>query len=224
MKNLILPLFVLLLFGCEKTEEQLPENPYNYVGEAHNEQLHQLRTEHRAALDGIDAPLEVEAYIFQAAFEEGTGMQALRGTKERLGLTQEQTLAQANYANASTLCDVFDFPQPLADIICPTIGRLLAIEGGTQAAQKEIEQVIREAEVKLMSAQEDQEGYPAAMAFLATARHSSQYWLQHRANGKPKWWQVVLADAAGAGIGFLGGGGTAVPLAVGMSTVVAELE
>ena len=45
-----------------------------------------------------------------------------------------------------------------------------------------------------------------------------------RDSGKPKWWQIVLADAVGAGLGILAGGGTAVPLAAGFSAAVTTID
>ena len=68
-------------------------------------------------------------------------------------------------------------------------------------------------------------GDMAVFAALDVAESSTQYWNSGVGGSdlpgiESKWWQIVLADAAGAGIGMLGGGIPSVGLATAFSTAV----
>jgi hypothetical protein len=228
MKNLI-SLFVIALTlvftSCEKeTPIELPENPYNYLGEQHNTKMTEFKTQYGEEFDRIEHPLEAETFIFEKIYEDKeTGFNDFSDAKERLDISPETPISSFNFMNASILCDVLELPPAIQDIICPTTVALMAVDGNTDEGNAEIHRIIRDVEVKLIENHQFDNGYPTAMAFLAVAKYSADLNQGTRASDKPKWWQIVLADAAGAGLGMLAGGGTALPMAVGFSAAVTKV-
>lgn len=228
--NLIKFLTLVLVFvftSCEKKEEvQWPNNPYDYIGQEHNELMTNFKTQHGEEFDQIESPLEAEVFIIDRVFENpGQGMMALRNAKEILNISPETPLSEYNFMNSSTLCDVLDLPSEISQIICPTVEKLLAVNGNSAEGNKEIHKLIRDAEIQLFEKHQFDDGndFQKAMTFLAVLGASSDLNEDIPASGKPKWWQVVLADAVGAGIGVAAGGVGTAPLATAFSAAVLKI-
>ncbi len=226
--NLIKFLTFALVFvftSCEKKEEvQWPDNPYNYIGEQHNDLMTEFQTQHGEEFEQITNPLQAEEFIIGKMYKENAeqGYDEFNAAKEKLGLSRQDAISSYNFMNTSTLCDAYNFPAAVEAILCPTLAQLITLDGNDENA--EIHKVIRDAEIRLMKDTQDEEGYVTAMTILAVAKYSADHNIQYKAAGNPKWWQVVLADAAGAGIGLIGGGTASVPLAAGFSAAVLKID
>jgi hypothetical protein len=232
MKNLmslIVIALTLVFTACQKEDSkpQMPDNPYNYLGEQHNTLISQFENDYGDTFKEIADPREAEYFAISKIYENPDGgIQGVQAAKERLGISPETPLSEFNFMNASVLCDILQLPQEIMDIICPTTVALMSVEGNSDEGNAEIHRIIRDAEVQLLEAHQSDEGngFDVAMAFLAVAKYSADHNQEYRASGKPKWWQIVLADAAGAGIGILAGGTATVPLATAFSVAVTTVD
>jgi len=216
---------VFVFTACEKEEEfQWSDNPYNYIGQEHNDLMTDFNNSFGDEFKQITSPLQAEEFIISKMYKENTqeGFKEFNTAKEILGLNPERALSSYDFMNTSTLCDVYDFPPAIQAILCPTLAKLITIDGNEE--NNKIHEVIRDAEVKLMQSTQDENGYATAMTILAVAKYSADLNIEYKAAGKPKWWQVVLADAAGAGMGLIGGGTASVPLAAGFSAAVLKVD
>jgi hypothetical protein len=232
MKNLINFLAITLLIlmtscGKEESPIQISENPYNYIGQQHNESLGDFQTKHQQEVDAIEQPLEKEAFIVAMLFEQnGISPEPFYDAKALLEIRSDQTISDYNFLNYDQTFEAFGLTDTRAKL-SRAMSQLVEIDGRNEDGLASIKKIIRELEIDLMTNNEDSKDYPIVMAYLATMSHSAEYW-QGGGNGggsgapatKAKWWQTLLADAVGAGIGLLGGGAATVPLAVGFSAAV----
>ncbi len=106
-----------------------------------------------------------------------------------------------------------------------SIEKILVNTDSFKEAYQNLEDLYKQASDKLCGSQAD----IATLAAIDIAAHSALYWGPQAESKavtmKAKWWQVVLADAAGGVVGGLFGGGVgAVGLGSACSGYVARLE
>ncbi len=230
MKNLINLLAIAILIfatSCQKEETTpttFPENPYNNVGEEHNQMVGDFMTSHEAQLSNMPEPMEKEIYIFDNILtENGQDFRNYQDAKEQLQLPATQILAGYDF----TRFDQIFANTSMSDLGKTTLNnalvKLVEIDGRTPEGFAKVKEEIRKIEITFMEGFEGTADYKPAMIYLSVLKHSAQHWTDNPNGPQPtkaKWWQTLLADAAGAIIGGVIGGGTAVPLAAGFSLAV----
>ncbi len=230
MKNLLnLLAITLLLFAtsCQKEETvptTFPENPYNHVGEEHNTMVDDFMTIHGTQLSNMPEPMEKEFFIFENILpENGLDFRNYQDAKEQLQLQPTQILAGYDF----TKFDQIFANTSMSDLGKTTLNnalvKLIKIDGRTPEGLAKVKEEIRKIEITFIEGFEGTADYKPAMVYLSVLKHSAQYWIDNPNGPQPtkaKWWQTLLADAAGAIIGGVIGGGTAVPLAAGFSLAV----
>ena len=183
-------------------------NPYAYVGEAHNDYL-------ACTMEFIDmvagdtaeeqAAIVMDVLATRCDYPDGPELEIagdislvgeeLHGTGVAMGLSE---------AELDILAD--------ADDILRTYEPGEALLGLEQLELTALETL-----------GDDSAGVLAA---LATARASGAYWIDDEPNEdeprRAKWWQIVLADAAGALVGSIAGPQGSITLGVTASTLVAK--
>lgn len=233
MKNLLNLLAITLLIfatSCQK-EEVTPttftENPYNNVGEEHNNMVDDFLTSHETQLLNMPEPMEKEFFIFENILaEHGHDFRNYQDAKEHLKLQPTQLLASYDF----TRFDEIFANTSMSDLGKTTLNnalfKLVEIDGRTPEGLSKVKEEIRKIEITFIEGFEGTADYKPAMIYLSVLKHSAQYWTDNLTGGNPptkaKWWQTLLADAAGAIIGGVIGGGTAVPLAAGFSIAVSK--
>ena len=116
-------------------------------------------------------------------------------------------------------------------MLTKTINELIEIDGTTAEGIAQVEAKIRALEIEFLKAGESAADFSPAMTYLAVLKYSAEYWNQHGGDGeiqnRAKWWETVLADAAGAlvgvGVTLATGGvgaGAAIALSAGFSAAV----
>ena len=234
MKNLLnLFAIALLLFAtsCQKEEKieiTYPENPQNYVGEEHNQMVGDFLTAHGEELTAIQQPMEKEVFIFDNLLTENNlEFKYYLDATVLLGLEAGKTLPEYDFQQFDQIFKIAKMDNGLKTTLTNAMEKLVQIDGRTPEGLAKIQTQIREIEIDLMKDFEKAEGYTPAMTYLAVLKKSAQFWNGDGAGNTPqptkaKWWQTLLADAAGAVIGGVLGGGTAVPLAAGFSLAVGK--
>ena len=182
-------------------------------------------TSHEAQLANMQEPMEKEVYIFDNILtENGIDFKNYRDAKEQLQMQSAQTLAGYDFTKFDEI-----FKNSTMSILGKTtltnaLIKLVEIDGTTLEGLKKVKDEIRKIEITFMEGFEGSADYKPAMTYLAVLKHSAQHWTDNPNGGgtptKAKWWQTLLADAAGAIIGGVIGGATAVPLAAGFSIAV----
>jgi hypothetical protein len=240
----VLGLAVMFIFtNCEKESscellgncdvEQLIDpanaaNPFDEIGERHNEGLAFLRRNHQPEIDAMIAasPTEGERYIFARSAEFAGGTPPLyRLLRERLGLESDQLLSDFNFTEFGKIFDMLELDAETREALNNSIAAVMRIEPGTVEAANEIINAIKEQERAILD-REDLPNRDFALVFMSVWRHSNHYWQKGDGEGaqtRAKWWQIVAADAICGGIGFLlGGPAGGVGLGVGASKAVAD--
>ena len=234
MKNLLnLFAIALLLFATscqkeEKIEVTYPENPQNHVGEQHNEMVSSFLTTHGEGLTTTQQPMEKEIFIFDNLLTENNlDFKNYRNAKALLSLDEGQTLTAYDFTQFDEIFKIAKMDDGLKTTLTNAMKSLVQIDGRTPDGLAKVQKQIREIEIDVMKDFEKADGYTPAMTYLAVLKNSARYWNGEGAgNGntpqqaRAKWWQTLLADATGAIIGGVLGGGTAVPLAAGFSLAV----
>lgn len=231
MKNLINLLAIAILMfatSCQKEETTpitFPENPYNSVGEEHNQKVDNFMTSHETQLSNIQEPMEKEVYIFDNILtENGIEFTNYRDGKALLQLQSTQTLAGYDFTKFEEIFGTSEMTDLGKTTISNALIKLVEIDGRTPEGLEKVKEEIRKIEITFIEGFEGTADYKLAMTYLAVLKNSAQYWTDNPNGGgtptKAKWWQTLLADAAGAIIGGVLGGGTAVPLAAGFSIAV----
>ncbi len=233
MKNLLNLLAITILFfatSCQKEETTpttFPENPYNNVGEEHNQMVGDFMIAHEALLSDMQEPMEKEIFIFENILtENGLDFRNYQDAKEQLQLQPTQVLAGYDF----TKFDEIFANTPMSDLGKTTLNnalvKLIEIDGRTPEGLAKVKEEIRKIEITFIEGFEGTADYKPAMTYIAVLKKSAQFWTDNLTGGNPptkaKWWQTLLADAAGAIIGGVIGGGTAVPLAAGFSIAVSK--
>lgn len=237
MKNLINLLAIAILMfatSCQKEETILPEipitypeNPYNYVGEEHNQMVGDFMISHEVQLSNMQDPMDKEIFIFENILaENGLDFRNYQDAKEQLQLQSIQILAGYDF----TKFDEIFANTSMSDLGKTTLNNalveLVEIDGRTPEGLSKVKEEIRKIEITFIEGFEGTADYKPAMIYIAVLKKSAQFWTDNLTGGgaptKAKWWQTLLADAAGAIIGGVIGGGTAVPLAAGFSIAVSK--
>jgi hypothetical protein len=236
MKNLINLLAIAILMfatSCQKEETTLPEipttypeNPYNYVGEEHNQMVSDFMIAHEAQLSTMQEPMEREVYIFDIILtENGLDFKNYRDAKEQLQLQSTQTLAGYDFTKFEEIFGTSTMTDLGKTTISNALNELVEIDGRTPEGLEKVKEEIRKIEITFIESFEGTADYKPAMIYLSVLKHSAQHWTDNPNGDIPtraKWWQILLADSAGAIIGGVLGGGTAVPLAAGFSLAVSK--
>ncbi|MDB4285835.1 hypothetical protein N9933_00875 [bacterium] len=228
IKSFISLFFVVLLLlatSCQEVVEILTaeENPYNYVGQQHNQMLDDFASTYEKELSAIQAPMDKEIFIAEKVFDmKGADLEDFQKGRKMIGIETTQALINVDYLRYDDHFKMIGFTGKSRDLLGGTIAQLIEIDGTTATGLAKIEVLIRDLEVDFMENQ-NAEDFAPVMSYLATLKSSADYWNEHNkaANARP-WWQIVLADAIGAGIGAVIGGATAVPLAAGFSLAVKD--
>ncbi|MFK7772235.1 MAG: hypothetical protein AB8F94_08845 [Saprospiraceae bacterium] len=231
MKNLLNLLAITLLFfatSCQKEETTpttFPENPYNHVGEEHNQMVSNFTQTHDAQLSNMQEPMEKEIYIFDNILtENGQDFKKYRDGKALLQLQSTQTLAGYDFTNFESIFGTTEMTDSGKTRINNALKKLIEMDGRTPEGLEKVKEEIRKIEITFIEDFEGTTDFEPAMIYLAVLKHSAQHWTDNPNGGgtptKAKWWQILLADSAGAVIGGVLGGGTAVPLAAGFSLAV----
>lgn len=232
MKNLI-SLFAISMIifatACQKEEittTTFPENPYNYVGEEHNQLVSNFTQTHDAQLANMQEPMEKEIYIFDNILtENGLDFKNYRDAKEQLQLQSTQLLAGFDFSKFEEIFKNSTMSTLGKTTLIDALQNLVEIDGRTPEGLEKAKEEIRKIEITFIEGFEGTADYKPTMIYLAVLKYSAQHWTDNP-NGdvptKAKWWQTLLADAAGAIIGGVIGGGTAVPLAAGFSIAVSK--
>lgn len=230
MKNLIYLFAIsMILFAtaCQKEETAIttfPENPYNYVGEEHNQMVENFMTTHEAQLSNMQEPMEKEIYIFDNILtENGLEFENYRNGKALLQLQSTQTLISYDFSKFDQIFGTSEMSDLGKTTLITALKELIEIDGRTPEGLEKVKEEIRKIEISFIEGFEGTTDYKPAMIYLAVLKHSAQHWTDNPNGNTPtraKWWQILLADSAGAIIGGVLGGGTAVPLAAGFSLAV----
>lgn len=235
MKNLIYLFAIAMLFfttSCQKEEaiiEMTPEvtieNPYNSVGEEHNQMVANFTTTHQNQLSNMQETMEKEIYIFDNILTENQiDFKTYRDGKALLQMQSTQALASYDFARFEDIFSTTEMTDLGKTTLNNALTKLVEIDGRTPEGLAKVKEEIRKIEITFIEGFEGTPDYKPTLTYLAVLKHSAQHWTDHP-NGdgdqtKAKWWQTLLADAAGALIGGALGGGTAVPLAAGFSLAV----
>jgi len=230
MKNLINLIAITILFfatSCEKKETTpttFPENPYNSVGVEHNQMVENFTISHGSQLSTMQEPMQKEVYIFDNILtESGIDFRNYQDAKEQLQMQSMQTLAGYDFTRFSEIFKNSTMSEGGKTTLTNALNKLVEIDGRTPEGLEKVKEEIRKIEITFIEGFEGTDDYKPAMIYLAVLKHSAQHWIDNPNGDNPtkaKWWQTLLADAAGAIIGGVLGGGTAVPLAAGFSLAV----
>lgn len=233
MKNLLNLLAITLLFfatSCQKEETApvtFPENPYNNVGQEHNQMVGDFMTSHEAQLANMQEPMEKEVYIFDNILTENElDFKNYRDAKALLQMQSTQTLIGYDFTKFGEIFGTTVMTDLGKTTLKNALVKLIEIDGRTPEGLAKVKEEIRKIEITFIEEFEGTVDYKPAMIYVAVLKHSAQHWTDNPNGGgtptKAKWWQILLADAAGAVIGGVLGGGTAVPLAAGFSIAVSK--
>jgi len=225
MKNLINFFAIALLFfvtSCQKEEIQYSENPYANIGEEHNRILQDFFTTYENDLIAIQSPIEKEAFIFNKIMEmEGGNPNHLFDAKNQLGIQASSPLASYDFTRTEDFFTRIQMGEEAKQLLVNELETMMTMDVTTDLGLKEIQSAIRNVEIEFFKNYEDTNDFEPAMIYLAVLKSTANFWntnQEKKASGA-KWWQVLLADTAGAVVGAgvtiaTGGTGAAAGIAI----------
>jgi hypothetical protein len=244
MKNLaiiIATLFALILSSCTEVIEPIINTPlqpanslnaYDYMGEQHNDGVKYLLDnfgDEIAARMATD-PIGAETFIFEKALENAkVDSVYYMEFRHVLGMGNQASFRKINFFNLDSLRQIPPYNpferlqlQSVIDQVTPM----------PHSTTKELNAIITKI-IALENKYFDNAEIEHKEAFLGTLsvmRHSVYLWGNDPNNGGAQlasrpWWQIVLGDCIGAGVGtLLGGPGVGVGLGSAVSTALATSE
>lgn len=215
-----------------KSFNENPGNPYNFVGQIHNEILVQYLDKYQ---------------------NEGTkDMDVVVERVNEIASSNELLIKHLNghvpKADTGFLMDGYrDFDNRFKNVIANTkvsreaqrqLSQLVnymidKAEGEAEPSYEEVDAYLAKFERNLIKGSErySKEDQEVLFSAVSTARHSSNLWYNHymvksagegEDNGKRKWWQWLLVGASDVVGGFAGGGALSIPGATGASALAYE--
>ena len=231
MKNLINLLAITILFfatSCQKEEttpEIIPTNPYENVGEKHNEILGDFNENSAGQLVAGMSSMEKENFIVQTILEkENVDPAIFAQAKERLGLSPNDLIIDYDFTDYDQFFRTIGMEDDTRNLLSTFLENYVDVV--SPIGLDEVEKGIKDLEIKMMTDHSNSPDFEVAMTYLATLKSTNNYWNanQEEKIAGAKWWQVLLADAAGAAIGSLGGGAFAAPVAAVCSAAVGKTD
>ncbi|MFK8009402.1 MAG: hypothetical protein AB8H03_23780 [Saprospiraceae bacterium] len=229
MKNLIYLFAISMIVfatACQKeeiTSEIIPTNPYANVGERHNEILGNFNENSAEQMTSTMSSMAKENFIIQTIFEEENIDPAIFAeAKERLELSPNDLITDYDFTNYDQFFRTIGLEDDTRNLLSTFLGEYVDIV--SPIGLDEVEKGIKDLEIKMMTDHQNSPDFEIAMTYLATLKSTNNYWNANQEEKLPgaKWWQVLLADAAGAAIGGLGGGAFAAPVAAVCSAAVSK--
>ncbi len=204
--------------GAEKLDPSNPANPFDYVGQQHNEALKYIFNDHA----GKVAALQNDAFALQNLYFELSTQFALKQgyadvkafspdhylkcmTRQPDGLLVEQ-----NYQDYAACLSSIDLPPHLRPWVEKFYALLSAYPVENAGSLPGLFKAIRAFEAEAMATLGTEESAILLIA-ASTARYSAAYWNDKKGFGGPQlfgWGESFFADALGAGVGAAAGAAT----------------
>lgn len=166
-------------------------NPYDQIGERHNELVNLARSE----------SFENNAAMADFLFEKMSFMGLDGSVTREVVVARLEALANCNYA-----LDCFIQGETAGNLASEMTGLISVLESKeTVAAFQSAVEVYAGAVAGKRNLTENEKN--ATLAFCATAWHSAVLWGGDDTQPLGRWKRIALYDAAGALIGFVAGGG-----------------
>ncbi len=244
MKNLaiiIATLLALILSSCTEVIDPIINTPlqpanslndFDYMGDQHNEAVQYLLDNFSDEIAARQAtnPLGAEAFIFQEALKYAkVDSVYYMEFRHLLDMGSDDLFARKNFFDIKKLSQIPPY-NPFERLQLQ-----LVIDDVTQmphSTTKEVNAIITKIialESKYLN-NEDIENDAAFFGTLSVMRHSVFLWGHNPNTGGAQyasrpWWQIVLGDCIGAGVGtLLGGPATGVGLGAAVSGALATSE
>jgi hypothetical protein len=242
MKNVAIILITLLalLTSCNLEDSPLNElveqplgpentlNPYDHFGKQHNEGLKYLSDTYGTEISAMWAndPTQAEAFVFEKAIAFTQGESGYYPKlRETFGMRPGETMGSRDFIDLEKLLKTPPYNPWEMTQLQTVIDDLTQMPHSTT---KELNAIITKViayETKYLN-HEKMEHEEAFLGALSVLRYSAHYWGNDE-EAKPRaarpWWQIVLGDCIGAGVGtLLGGPATGVGLGTGVSMALKD--